>query len=191
MPVLRRSWRSEPPDARNDRTGQLSPRRERMVSGDMLSVVLAVAGIVVGYLTAWWFSRSSKRQAEANMSALQSLFSDVAESMTSKPITGVELDQALQSTRLPDKVAGDATTSLRSATSASTIDVLVRASLGALLDEHGEVSVPRLLQEVASALPDASLSSILSSLEELRKTGRVSWSGDDVRKAEVIRVHPQ
>jgi len=158
----------------------------------MLTVVSTVAGIVVGFLTSWWFSRSSKRQAEANTSALQSLFSDVAESMTSKPIiTGVEVDQALRAARLPDKVAGDVATSLSSATSASTIDVLVRASLGALLNEHGEVSVPRLLQEVARALPDASLSSVLSSLEELRKAGRVSWSGDDVRKAEVIKVHPQ
>jgi len=162
------------------------------MSGNMLAVVLAVAGIVVGFLTAWWFSRSSKRQTEANMSALQSLFSDVTKSMTSKPIiTNVEVDQALRSAHLPDKVAGDVATSLRSATSASTIDVLVRASLGTLLNEHGEVSVPRLLQEVASALPDASLSAVLSSLEELRKTGRVSWSGDDVRKAGVIRVHPQ
>jgi hypothetical protein len=183
---------------RNPRCAQRSywptepPRRERMVSGNMLTVVLAVAGIVVGFLTAWWVSRSSKRQAEANMSTLRSLFSDVAKSMTSRPIiTDVEVDQALRSARLPDKVAGDVATSLRSATSASTIDVLVRASLGALLNEHGEVNVPRLLQEVASALPDASLSSVLSSLEELRKTGRVSWSGDDVRKAGVIRVHPQ
>jgi hypothetical protein len=159
-----------------------------MVSGNTLTVVSAIAGIVVGFLTSWWFSRSSKRQTEENMSALQSLFSDVTVSMTSKPIiTGVEAGQA----RLPDKVAGDVAASPRSATSASTIDVLVRASLGALLNEHGEVSVPRLLQEVARALPGASLSSVLSSLEELRKTGRVSWSGEDVRKAGVIRVHPQ
>ena len=168
------------------------PRREHMVSGNTLTVVSTAAGIVVGFLTSWWFSRSSKRQAEANMSALQGLFSDVAESMTSKPITtGVEVDQALRSARLPDKVAGDVATSFRSATSASTIDVLVRASLGALLNEHGEVSVPRLLQKVAPALPDASLSSVVSSLKELREDGRVSWSGDDVMKAGVIRVHPQ
>ena len=162
------------------------------MSGNTLTVVSTAAGIVVGFLTSWWFSRSSKRQAEANMSALQGLFSDVAESMTSKPITtGVEVDQALRSARLPDKVAGDVATSFRSATSASTIDVLVRASLGALLNEHGEVSVPRLLQKVAPALPDASLSSVVSSLKELREDGRVSWSGDDVMKAGVIRVHPQ
>jgi hypothetical protein len=172
---------------------------ERTVSGDELTVVSAVAGIVVGFLTSWWFSWSSKRHAQAErailvnkISTLQSILSGVAESIRTKPIiTGVEVDHALHAARLPDEVAGDVVTSLRSAASASTTDVFVRASLGALLNERGEVSVPRLLQEVAHALPEASLSSVLSSLEELRKTGRVSWSGDDVRRAGVIRVHPQ
>jgi hypothetical protein len=172
----------------------------------MLTVVSTVAGIVVGFLTSWWFSRSSKRHAEAermilvekisaqesHLLALQGLLSGVAESVMSRPIiTDAEVGEVLQSARLPDRVAGDVVTSLRSAASASTLDVLVRASLGTLLNEHGEVSVPRLLQEVTHALPDASLSSVLSSLEGLRKTGRVSWSGDDVRKAGVVRVHPQ
>lgn len=169
------------------------------MSGDTLTVVSAVAGIIVGFLTSWWFSRSSMRHAEAErvilverISALQSLLSGVAESIMTRPIiTDADVDQALQSARLPGMVAGDVATSIRSAASASTIDVLVRASLGALLNERGEVSVPRLLQEVARALPDASLSSVQSSLEELRRTGRVSWSGDNLSKAGVIRVHAQ
>jgi len=169
------------------------------MSGNTLTVASTVAGIVVGFLTSWWFSWSSKRHAQAErgillnrIATLQGILSGVADSIKAKPIiTGAEVDQALHPARLPDKVAGDVATSLRSAASASTADVFVRASLGALLNEHGEVSVPRLLQEVAHALPEASLSSVLSSLEELRRSGRVSWSGDDVSKARVIRVHPQ
>jgi hypothetical protein len=156
-----------------------------------------VAGIIVGLLTSWWFSRLGKRRAVEErvillkeISALRGLLSGVAESVTKPIATDTAVDQALQSARLPDKVADSVVTSLRSAASASNIDVLVRASLGALLNEHGEVSVPRFLREVTHVLPDASLSSVFSSLEELRKSGRISWSGDDFRKAEVIRVHP-
>jgi hypothetical protein len=157
-----------------------------------LTVASALAGIIVGFLTSWWFSRSSKVILDKKILALQGLLSGVAESITTKSIvTDAELDQALQSARLSGKVAGDVVTSIRSAASASTVDVLVRARLGTLLNERGEVDVPRLLQEVTRALPDASLSSVLSSLEELRGTGRVSWSGDDIRKAGVIRVHAQ
>ena len=78
-----------------------------------------------------------------------------------------------------------------SAVSPSALDVIVRASLGALLDEHGEVNVPRLLREVTQRLPDASPSMISSSLEELRKAGRLSWPGDDVMKAGVVRLQTQ
>jgi hypothetical protein len=166
------------------------------VSGNTLTVVSTMAGIVVGFLTSWWFSWSSKRHAQAErvilvnkITSLQAILSSVAESIKATPvIASAEVDQALHT--LPGKVAGDVATSLRSAASASATDVFVRASLGALLNERGEVSVRRLLQEVAHSLPEASLSSVLSSLGELRESGRVSWSGDDVRKAEVIKVHP-
>jgi len=163
-----------------------------------LTVISTVAGIIVGFLTSWWFTRSSKRHAEAErvillkeISTLRSLLSGVAESVTKPIISDVSVDQALRSAQLPDRVAEAVVTSLKSASSASTVDVFVRASLGALLNEHGEVSVSRLLREVAHALPDATPSSIVASLEELRRSGRVSWSGDDVRKAEVVRVLPQ
>lgn len=166
--------------------------------GDTLTVVSAVAGIIVGFLTSWWFTLSSKREAEAKqvtllqqVSALRSLLSSVAKSITKPVITQVDVEQALQSTRLADNVADAVAASLKSAAPASTVDVLVWASLGALVNEHGDVSVPRLLREVARALPDASPSSVLSSLEDLRKAGKVSWSGDDVKKASVVVVHSQ
>jgi len=168
------------------------------VSGNMLAIVLAVAGILVGFVTSWWFTRSSKRNAEEErvilqkeISALRGLLSDVAESAIRSTATESGIDKVPQATRVPVKVPDSAAASPPSTAATSTIDVLVRTSLGALLNEHGEVSVPRLFREVTHALPDASLPSIVSSLEELRKAGRISWSGDDVRKAEVIRVHPQ
>jgi hypothetical protein len=162
------------------------------VNGNTLTVVSTVAGIVVGFMTSWWFTRSGKRDAQKKqlgllneISALKSLLSSVAESVTESITSNVE---ALQSAQLPDRKPTTVTTS---PSPTSTLDVLVRASLGALLDEHGEVSFPRLFKAVSQDLPGASLSSVLSSLEELRKSGKVSWPGDDVRKAGVIKVHPQ
>jgi hypothetical protein len=173
------------------------------VSGNTLTVVSTVAGIVVGFLTSWWFTQSSKRASqEANVrlhndnvslrkeiSAMKNLLSGLAESAAKATIPNVE--QALQSAGLPDKTAAAVATSLSPAASTSALDVLVRASLGTLLNERGEVSVSRLYQAVADALPDASESSILSSLEELRKAGKISWSGNDIWKAGIIKVHPQ
>jgi hypothetical protein len=122
------------------------------------------------------------------ISALRSLLASVAESAAESVVPGVE--QALQSAQFPDKVADAVAISLKSATPESAFDVLIRASIGTLLNEHGEVSVPRLLREVTHRLPDASHSAIASSLEELRQAGKVSWVGNDVMKAGVIRVHP-
>jgi hypothetical protein len=168
------------------------------VSSNMLTIASTAAGIVVGFLSSWWFSRSSQRHSQAEretlmtkIATLQGLLSGVAESISARPtMAGGQADQVVRDARLPDKVADEVGASVRSAESVSNADVFVRASLGALLNEHGEVSVPRLMQEVTHALPGMSSSSIVSSLEALRRSGRVSWSGDDPRKADVIKVHP-
>jgi hypothetical protein len=122
------------------------------------------------------------------ISRLRSLLASVAESAANSVIPDVE--QALKSVQLPDKLADAVAVSLKSATSESALDVLIRASIGTLLNEHGEVSMSRLLREIAHRLPDARPAAISSSLEELRQAGKVSWLGDDVMKAGVIRVHP-
>jgi hypothetical protein len=153
------------------------------VSGNTLTVVLTLAGIVFGGVISWWFARAGKRD-------LQRSFRDLQGSFAAQQSLLVELRQTLQSSRLPDTAAGNVVPPLRSAEPTAATDALVRASLGALLNEHGEVSVPRLLQELARDLPAAAEPSVLSSLEELRKSGRVSWQGDDVRKAGIIKVHP-
>ena len=118
------------------------------MSANTLTVVSAVAGIVVGFMTSWWFTRSSKLQADADrvvllkeISTLRSLLNGVAESVIKPISTSVGVDQALRSAQLPDKVADTVARSIRPAASVSGTDVFVRATLGSLLDEHGEVSV--------------------------------------------------
>jgi hypothetical protein len=152
------------------------------VSGNTLTVVLTLAGIAAGAVVSWWFARRSSRELQRSNRDLQRSF-DAQQSILA------EIKQ-MQSSQLPDTAAGDVVTPHRSAEQTAATDVLVRASLGALLNEHGEVSVPRLLQELARDLPAAAQPSVLSSLEELKKSGRVSWDGDDVRKAGIIKVRP-
>jgi hypothetical protein len=157
------------------------------VTGEMLTIVLTVAGIGVGFATSLFFSVSAKREAQAKhdavlqqnsslhqkISILQNLLSSVVKSAVE---TDIGVDQAPRSAQVSGK---------------SSVDLLVRASLGALLNEYGEVSVQRLLREVGHARPGVSPSSVLSSLEDLRETGMVSWAGDDLRKAGVVVVHSQ
>ena len=168
------------------------------MSGNMLTIVGTVAGIVAGLLTSWLFTRSSRRDGQAEEARLLKEISTLQEKVSTQQglLSGIaesapRIERALQSARSSAQAASAVATSLKSAPSAPALDMLVRASLGALLNEHGEVSVPRLLRAVTRGLPDASPSSISSSLEELRKAGKVSWSGDDVMKAGVVRVHPQ
>ena len=63
------------------------------------------------------------------------------------------------------------------------IDLLVRASLGALLDERGEVDVMRLLDEVCTALgaPDPAVA--ISALCRLRADGAIDWEGPKISGA--------
>lgn len=173
------------------------------MSGNTLAIVSTVVGIVVGFMTSWWFTRSSKRASQEDnirlhndnvslrneVSAMKNLLSGLSESAVNPIISNVE--RALQSAVLPNEAIATVATPLGPAASTPALDVLVRASLGTLLNEHGEVSVPQLFRAVAHSRPDARHSSVLSSLEELRKAGKISWSGEDVRKAGVIRVHPQ
>jgi hypothetical protein len=166
------------------------------VSGNTLTILAAVAGIVVGILTTWFFTWSSKRDSDEKQesllketSTLRGLFKDVEESIA-RSITP-QVEKAAQPAGYPGQVGNLAEMSPESARSASALDALVRASLGTLLDEHGEVRVPRLLRAVTERLPDASPSQIFSALERLRKAGRVSWTGDDLMKADVIKIHTQ
>lgn len=101
-----------------------------------------------------------------------------------------DVEQALKSAKSSDRVADVVATSLKLVTSTSALDVVVRAAIGPLIDEHGEVNVARLLRTVAHGLSDASPSEIACSLNKLQEAGKVSWLGNDVMKAEVIKVHP-
>jgi hypothetical protein len=71
------------------------------------------------------------------------------------------------------------------------LELLVRASLGMLLNERGEVSVERVLSEVGMSLRRPSRDAIVATLQSLRARCLVDWSGpDDLTGVEVVRVAP-
>jgi len=72
-----------------------------------------------------------------------------------------------------------------------TTELLVRASLGALVDERGEVRLQRLLDEVATALGVPSQAATISAIQHLRDDGLVDWDGAaDLSNVQSIRVQP-
>ena len=161
-----------------------------------VAILLAAAGIVAGYLIAWWFARSGKRDLrERNLaldtqiaglntqvSALRSLLAGVAEA-TAKQANSQGEDRGASG------LAGAISSTADVPTSA--VDLLVRSKLGALVDERGEVAVKTFLEQVLQALPTASLASVESSLQRLRTAGAVSWIGDDVKQASAVTVLPK
>lgn len=73
----------------------------------------------------------------------------------------------------------------------ATTELLVRANLGALLDERGEVRLQRLFDEVASALGSPSQAATVLALQRLRDEGLVEWDGSaDLSEADFVRVRP-
>jgi hypothetical protein len=173
----------------------------RLVEAPSLKSALGSSpGVLALIVSEWFFEEVVQHDPEADPLSYRKVDVNVKEtqagawirlcddSVAKSVIAGIE--QALEPVQSLDKVAGAVAMSLKSATSASALDILVRESIGILLNERGEVSVPRLLRAVAHELPDASPSAISSSLGKLRETGKVSWLGDDIMKAGVIRVHP-
>jgi hypothetical protein len=68
-------------------------------------------------------------------------------------------------------------------------ELVVRASLGTLLDERGEVRLQRLFDVVANAAGTPSRAETIRVLQRLRDHGLVDWHGaGDLRDADVVRV---
>lgn len=162
------------------------------MSGNLLTIISSVAGIALGFLTSWWFARAGRVAAKSDrtdllneVSTLRDLLNGVVESIAGPDDPprhhGVSASRINASAPTID-LAGDKRAE-------NKLDILVRASLGTLLDERGQVSPQRLLRQVGHALPGASFNEIAASLEGLRRSGKVSWDGNDVRGAETIRVH--
>lgn len=74
----------------------------------------------------------------------------------------------------------------------SPVELLVLSSLGALLNERGDVSLSRLYTEVGKALGASKSDEITEVLQRLRKEGAIEWEGpDDLNHVQTVRVLPR
>jgi hypothetical protein len=162
------------------------------VSGDALNLLLAAAGIISSAVLSVVFYRLGTRAADAQkaelleeLDGLRKMLANVVQRVAGRDAAPVRAPGA---TGPPTTGGGVA---LEGKDPDSAVELLVLASLGALLNERGEVSLPRLLREVGEALRRPSYQQVVAVLRRLRDEGSVDWDGaTDLAGVEVVRVRP-
>ncbi len=146
-----------------------------------LTLTVGVAGILAAWWFPWWFYRSGLRKARAENASLH------------KEIAGArEVLQNFMQVRSRD-AGRDVVESSASAASAplsdAAVEELLRASLGALVNERGNVDMVRLKREVAAVVGASHLTDALAILRRLRDQGVVWWDNDADNLAQVPVLH--
>ena len=156
------------------------------MNSDLLTLLVGALGAVVSLATAAESYRRGKRASHvekdellAEIGAQRELLIEVVQRFT------VRDDDRLQAA-LPE---GEGTESAF-VSDQSAVEVLVRAVLGTLLNERGEVAFQRLLHEVSHAVGRPSYTEIAEVLADLRTDGIVEWyPGPDLSSVDTIKVH--
>jgi hypothetical protein len=161
------------------------------MSGNGLTIIVGIAGVLVSVLCAFLAFRMGVRQADRQTAELLT-----ESSRQNAQVIAVTNGQKLELAREMRQVRGAFSSFFQqvvrgspSTNKESATEVLVRASLGVLLDEHGEVRLQRLLDDVAAAAKTPSQSETLSVLRRMREEGVVDWSGPaDLMNVKFVRV---
>lgn len=184
------------------------------MSGDTLTIVVGVAGVAVSVLSSVIaYGRGTQAAAKQQTVLLQTadkqqaellqatdaqkaeiirvleqrivILSEWGRSVASRTATGTaSVPMSGPAQRLPG-AAGDADAGV----SPSALELLVRASLGTLLNERGEVQLSRLFQEVGEALGAPQYKETEQILRQLRAAGAIDWDGpDDLSGVQAVRV---
>jgi hypothetical protein len=167
------------------------------MSGNLLTVAVGVAGVLASVFCSvaafrWGAEQADRQKAEVlNETKRQNaeLLAELATLLRSleSDVTTTERHTAW----LPSRVRRGAGPVSSERQRSATTELLVRASLGALLDERGEVRLERLFGEVATALGAPSQARTIVALQRLRESGLVDWDGaPDLSDVSVVRVPP-
>jgi hypothetical protein len=158
------------------------------MGANTLTVVVGGVGVLCSAIFPYYFYWLGGRKAKAQNSELRSLISLLVQQRISdrSPASSgaVQLDAPRSGVAPPSDALAD------SVLSDAALEELVRASLGALLNERGEVEMTRLLGEVGAVLGPSHMSDALSALRRLRAKGVVSWDDgdDDMSRVRTVRV---
>lgn len=162
------------------------------MSSDLLTIAVGVAGVLASVLCSAAAFRWGAQQADRQKTELLLRIHEL-QSMLSGLVRGIESGAtATGGPTVPWPSSSYRGSHISSEAECSpATELLVRASLGALLDERGEVRLQRLLDEVASALGSPSQAGTIFALQRLRETGVVDWDGAaDLSDVQVVRVRP-
>lgn len=145
------------------------------MSSDALTIIIGVVGVLASVLCAIVaFRRGAKKADRQNaelilkIKEVRSIFSAFARSVADRPaLAGVESTSVKPEHTEPGMTSATKT----------TIELLVRASLGTLVNERGQVQLSRLFQEVAVSLGAPHYSDTSAILLRLREDGIIDWDG--------------
>lgn len=146
------------------------------MNGDVLTVTVGAAGVVASIICSSLAFRRGAQQADSQKAELLLEIQEVRGVLSSFARGVARLRTPLP---IPGRAVGDRHIPQVADPDDDAVDLLVRASLGALLDERGEVRVQRLLDEVSSALGTPDHEVTVAALGRLRDVGSIDWDGDD------------
>jgi hypothetical protein len=163
------------------------------MSSDALTVLVGVIGIATSYL----FYRLGVRSSDALVGQLRDRetrsfeeFTRVFERLTKEAAGRPQVEHATPRSQGSRTAQAQVSAPPETAPDLS-MDILVKASLGALQDARGNVSLRRLQREVAAVVHRPAMREVTAALRRLRAQGVVDWDGsdDDLGRTGVVAVN--
>jgi hypothetical protein len=148
------------------------------MNANTLTVIVGIAGIVASYLLYLVGARKARtengrlhQEIADTRSVLASYVFARSNSSDKKAVTS---PASSATDLLPD----------------TAIEELLRASLGALVNERGDVDVTRLMREVAAVVGPSHIADALATIRRMRDQGVVWWDGggDDLSGVRTLHV---
>jgi hypothetical protein len=147
------------------------------MSANTLTVIVGIVGIVASY----FLYLIGARKARAENGLLRQEMADTRSVLANYVHA--------RSKEAEEKPETHPARSVTGALSDAAIEELLRASLGALVNERGDVDVTRLMREVVGVVGPSHISDALATLRRLRDQGVVSWDGADDDPSAVRTLH--
>jgi hypothetical protein len=163
------------------------------MSGATATLVGILGAILISVIFYWLGTRSARGEKQhllSEIGELRSLVSNLIQELPERLPSEDDIRKMIAGTGASEATVVNVARTLETATADAAVEALVRASLGALLNHRGEVSLPRLMQEVGHAMGKPRYLEVAEVLRRLREDGLVDWDGDnaDLSGIQIVRV---
>jgi len=164
------------------------------MTGTEITILSTAIGVAVGFLSSLWLARSSTTAAHLQNRRLLSEIAVLRELFAGVQTSVMETLPALVNTHTVVRGTGTFDSAIVQGATSSflnpSVDVLVRSTLGTLVDQLGKVEMRRLLQEVDRSLGSSHSDATFDSLRRLRAEGVIDWDGEDIESGRTIQILP-